>query len=123
MNFLFVALGGMLGAMARYGLGLWVGNRWSNAYPLGTFLINLSGALLLGFVNVFLLERTAINPAWRIGIGIGFIGAYTTFSTFTYETIVLLEEGSFATALGYVGASIVFGLFAAWLGMSLARML
>ncbi|MDA8442104.1 MAG: fluoride efflux transporter CrcB [Peptococcaceae bacterium] len=121
MTYLFIAVGGMLGALARFGLGTWIGQRWNNAYPLGTFLINITGAFVLGFINVYFLERTVVSPALRLGIGVGFLGAYTTFSTFTYEAMRLIEDGSYMLALGYVSASAVIGLIAVYLGMTLGR--
>ena len=123
MNVLIIALGGALGALTRYGLGIWVSSRWGHSFPLGTFIINISGAFVLGLINVFAVERTILSPAWRLGLGIGFLGAYTTFSTFTYETIVLIEEGSYLVALGYALGSTVTGLLAAFFGTWVARML
>ncbi len=123
MGIIYVAMGGTAGALARYGLSLWFGSKWNHSFPLGTFVINITGSFLLGLLNVFVLERTVLSPGWRLGLGVGFLGAYTTFSTFTYEAMVLLEEGSYLTALGYVGLSAVLGLLAAYLGMYLARAL
>lgn len=120
---LYVAVGGTLGAVARYGLGLLIGSRWNHGFPMGTFIINLLGSFLLGLINVFVLERTILNPEWRLGLGVGFLGAFTTFSTFTYETMVLLEEGSYLLAIGYVGSSVAVGLAAAFFGIILARVL
>jgi len=123
VNVLFVALGGTMGALARYGIGVWVGSRWSHGFPVGTFLINISGSFILGLLNVFILERTILSPEWRLGLGVGFLGAFTTFSTFTYETIVLIEEGNYLLALGYVTGSVLIGFLAALLGMFIARVI
>ncbi|HEX3014814.1 MAG TPA: fluoride efflux transporter CrcB [Desulfobacteria bacterium] len=121
MNIVLVALGGALGALARYGAGNWLGNRW--LFPWGTFLINITGSFLLGFINVIVLERVLLTPEWRIGFGVGFLGAFTTFSTFTYESIQLFQEGNYLLAVGYVSLSVVAGLVAALLGMWLARII
>lgn len=122
-SLLVIALGGALGALSRYGLGLWISSKWSQAFPLGTFIINISGAFLLGFLNILFVERLTMSPIWRLGIGIGFLGAFTTFSTFSYEVIMLIEGGSFLTAGLYTTLSIIIGFTGAALGVSLARIL
>ncbi len=121
MNVVLVLVGGALGALARYEMGGFIGTRWNHGFPLGTFVINVTGSFLLGMINVFVVERTVLSPAWRIGLGVGFMGAFTTFSTFSYETVGLLEEGSYILALGYASLSVLVGLFAAFLGMFIAR--
>lgn len=122
MNFLSVAIGGALGATARYGLGLWTSGKWIHSFPLHTFLINISGAFLLGFLNTLFLDKLAINPEIRIALTVGFLGAFTTFSTFGYETIVLIKEGNLATAGFYTLSSIIIGFLGVFLGMGLARL-
>ncbi|MGC7871313.1 fluoride efflux transporter CrcB [Desulfosporosinus sp. SYSU MS00001] len=122
MNILVIALGGALGALSRYGLGLWVSGKWSQGFPLGTFIINITGAFLLGFLNILFIEKLSISPLWRLGIGIGFLGAYTTFSTFSYETIMLLEGGSLLTAGLYTVLTVIIGFAGAALGVGLARL-
>lgn len=118
-----IALGGALGALTRYELGLWISNKWNQGFPIHTFLINITGAFLLGFLNILFMERMTVSPLWRLGIGVGFLGAYTTFSTFGFETIVLLEGGSYATAAAYTLLSIVIGFAGVALGMGLARII
>ncbi|HBP66578.1 MAG TPA: fluoride efflux transporter CrcB [Desulfosporosinus sp.] len=120
---LVLALGGALGTLSRYGLGVWISGRWNQGFPLHTFLINISGAFLLGFINILLLERYTISPLWRLGIGVGFLGAFTTFSTFGFEVISLLEGGSFYTAGLYTLLSVVVGFSGVALGVGLARLL
>ena len=122
-NILVIALGGALGALSRYGLGVWISNKWNQGFPLHTFLINVSGAFLLGFLNILFIERLSISPLWRLGIGVGFLGAFTTFSTFGFEVISLLEGGSFFTAGLYTLLSIVVGFTGVALGVGLARIL
>ena len=120
---LIIALGGAFGALSRYGLGVWISNKWNQGFPLHTFLINISGAFLLGFLNILFIERLTISPLWRLGIGVGFLGAFTTFSTFGFEVISLLEGGSYFTAGLYTLLSIVVGFSGAALGVGLARIL
>lgn len=122
-NILAVTLGGALGTLSRYGLGVWISSKWNQGFPLHTFLINISGAFLLGFLNILFIERLTISPLWRLGIGVGFLGAYTTFSTFGFEVISLLEGGSFFTAGLYTLLSILVGFTGVALGVGLARLL
>lgn len=122
-NILAITLGGALGALSRYGLGLWISAKWNQGFPLHTFIINISGAFLLGFLNIIFLERLTLGPIWRLGIGVGFLGAYTTFSTFGYEVFMLLEEGSYWTAGLYTTLSILVGFTGVALGIGFARSL
>lgn len=122
-NILGIMIGGAFGALVRYELGAWISSKWNQGFPLHTFFINITGAFLLGFLNIFFMERFNINPIWRLGIGVGFLGAYTTFSTFSYETISLIESGSYLTAGFYVFSSLLLGLLFTALGMGLARLI
>lgn len=117
-----VGLAGSLGAVLRYEAGLWAHHWWQSAFPLGTLLINLSGCLVLGWFTVRVLAWPVL-PEWlRLGFGTGLIGAYTTFSTFSVETLTLLREGRPGTAALYVALSLVGGLAFAWLGFRLGAM-
>ncbi|MHB8074311.1 fluoride efflux transporter CrcB [Desulfosporosinus fructosivorans] len=120
---LVIAVGGALGALSRYGLGFWISSRWNQGFPLGTFIINITGAFLLGFLNILFIEKLSVSPLWRLGIGIGFLGSYTTFSTFGYEVIMLLERGSLLTAGLYTLLSVIIGFVGVALGVGLARIL
>ncbi|TGE38024.1 fluoride efflux transporter CrcB [Desulfosporosinus fructosivorans] len=120
---LVIALGGALGALSRYGLGFWISSRWNQGFPLGTFIINITGTFLLGFLNIIFIEKLSVSPLWRLGIGIGFLGSYTTFSTFGYEVIMLLERGSLLTAGLYTLLSVIIGFVGVALGVGLARIL
>ena len=122
-SIMVIAFGGALGALSRYGLGIWVSSKWNQGFPLGTFIINITGAFLLGFLNILFIEKLTISPLWRLGIGIGFLGAYTTFSTFGYETIMLLEGGSLLTAGLYTLLTVIIGFAGVALGVGLARIL
>ena len=124
MNHLIViALGGALGALSRYELGLWISARWNPSFPLPTFIINVSGAFLLGFINILSIDKIPISPLWRLGIGVGFLGAFTTFSTFGFEVFTLIEKGSYTTAVSYTLFSIFVGFLGVALGVTLARLL
>jgi CrcB protein len=121
MRFLAVGAGGFLGAVARYAVGLLVARFWSGEFPLATFLINVSGSFVLGFFMAPSGERLGLDPAWRLLVATGFVGAYTTFSTFEYETSRLLELGAAAWALANVVASVLCGFLALRLGAAIAR--
>lgn len=121
MRVAVVAIGGALGAMARYGVALLVARFWARDFPLATFLINISGSFILGFFATMAAERAAIDPLLRLLIATGFVGAYTTFSTFEYETQRLAETGGMAVALANVIASVLAGFIAVQLGVMMAR--
>lgn len=123
MHYLAVAFGGALGAMARF----WVYNallRWSGSgFPWATLLVNVLGSLALGFLFVIFAERALISPEWRSLLGVGFLGAFTTFSTFSVDALGLFLQGAWAMALVYILASVLVCLCAAGLGLWLARWL
>jgi CrcB protein len=118
-----VGIGGFAGAIARFALGSYIGNRMGSRLPYGTFVINISGSFLIGFILTFLAQRTGASPNWRYLIPIGFIGAYTTFSTFEYETLRTAQDGQILIALANVGLSVVAGFAAVWLGVIAGRSL
>jgi CrcB protein len=120
---LLVGLGGFVGANARYFLGAWIAARLGGAFPAGTLLINVSGSLAIGVLLVLLVERLALDPAWRLLLVTGFLGGYTTFSAYTFEVVALLEAGDPAGAAWYVLGSNALGLGACFAGMLLARSL
>jgi CrcB protein len=117
---LWVGLGGVLGAIARYWLNLAIVSRAGTLFPVGTLVINVSGSFVLGAVLGF-LDTHAAPPVVRLLCATGFLGAYTTFSTFTVETMRLVEEGSLVLAIGNAAGSLVLGLTAAVLGLILGR--
>lgn len=121
IRFGVVALGGALGACARYGVTLFVGGFWRRDFPLATLLINVSGSLVLGFFATYAAERVAIDPAWRLLVATGFVGAYTTFSTFEYETQRLTESGAVTWGLVNVLTSVLAGYLAVQCGVWMAR--
>jgi fluoride exporter len=116
-----VAIAGAAGALARYGLGGIIANRLSGSFPWDTLIINVSGSLALGFLFVVLTERVGTSAAVRSSITIGFIGAYTTFSTFSLETFRLIEDGAVGIAAANMAFSLALGLVAVWLGVTVGR--
>ncbi len=115
-----LAFGGALGAIARYAISLGLPTE-TGRFPWGTFVINISGSFVLGFLLIVLIEQFPRGRLARPVIGTGLIGAYTTFSTFTVESVQLVRDGDPETALAYVGASLVVGLAAVFIGMTGAR--
>jgi len=123
MTYLLVGVGGFAGANARLLVGRWVGALVETRLPLATFLINISGSFLLGVLGVVIAQRAVVNAdAVRLALGVGFLGAFTTFSTFEYETHALLEDGSWFGASVYVCASVFIGLVAVRVGIVAGRM-
>ncbi len=116
-----VAIAGALGALARYGLGGFIANRNPGAFPVETLVVNVSGSLVLGFVFVLMTERFLPHPALRTSLTVGFLGAYTTFSTFSLETFRLVEDGAIGLAALNVLASVVAGIIAVYLGVVVGR--
>jgi CrcB protein len=120
-RFLAVACGGAVGAVARYAVALFVANFWRSDFPLATLLINVSGSFILGFFSTFAAERSSIDPIWRLLVATGFVGAYTTFSAFEYETQRLTESGAIWWGALNVITSVIAGYAAVQLGVVLAR--
>ncbi len=117
-----IALGGAAGSLLRYGIGSAVQQRAGAGFPVGTLLVNVTGSLLLGFLARWLMETT-VSPEMRAALTIGLCGGYTTFSTFSIDTVRLLEEGSWGRAGTYVLASVVLSLLATIAGLALARLI
>ncbi len=120
---IFIALFGALGCLSRYFLSGWVYSLAGRAFPSGTLAVNLVGAFLIGLIMEFSLRTTLISPTLRAGLTIGFLGGLTTFSTFSYETFRLLEEGELLIAGVNVLVSVMVCLVFTWLGIITARAL
>jgi fluoride exporter len=120
-KYLLIAAGGALGSIARFWVGSTVAGRMGTRFPYGTFVINITACVIIGFSLVFLDRRSALSPAWRLFFPVGFIGAYSTFSTFEWETFANLETGAYLISVLYVVLSIVVGLVAVWCGVMIAR--
>jgi len=120
---IFIALGGASGAVSRYLLANWVHGLWEGKLPMGTLLVNMLGSFAIGVVYVLLVERQLIHADWRGVLMVGFLGAFTTFSTFSLETITLLEAGHILHALGYMLGSAVLCVVTAGLAIQITRVL
>jgi CrcB protein len=123
IDYLYIGIGGFFGAIARYVIGGWIMSSGRFIFPMGTFIINVTGSLLLGLLFGVSVKHLALDGSLRVFVGIGFLGAYTTFSTFSLETMRLIESGSFNLALLNVFASVLVSLLAVYMGLLLGRSL
>jgi CrcB protein len=123
VTLLLVGAGGFFGAISRYVIDDWVSGLTGGRFPWGTLVINLSGSFVLGLLFALTVERAALPSTIRAPILVGFIGAYTTFSTLTLESWRLVEDGSWALAIGNLGGSMLLGLVAVVAGLTLGRAL
>ena len=118
---LYVALGSAIGGVSRYLVGGLVQRLWNTTFPTGTLFVNFSGCLLIGIFLRYAIDTPSFSPEVRALLTIGFCGGYTTFSTFSYETMALMNSGEWLRAALYVSASLVFSLAGTFLGTALAR--
>ena len=123
MNFLAVALGGALGAIARYSVYLVIPAVDTRQFPVATLLVNVLGSFLLGVVYVLMVEKSAISQELRPLVTIGFLSAFTTFSTFALETVMLIQHGEWLKTALYVVFSVVFCIFATLIAVAFTRMI
>ena len=117
MPYLVISAGAVLGANARYLVTLQVAERFGAAFPYGTLLINVSGSLLIGYFLTVLGQRAGIDPLWRLFFATGFLGAYTTFSAYSWETAQLIRTGAILPALLYLVGSVLASMLAVFLGI------
>ena len=122
-RYLLIALGGALGAMARYAVGAWAAQRFGPRFPVGTLVINLTACFLIGLVIEYLNRHTGLSVAWRFLIPTGFIGAYSTFSTFEFEAWSDYSNGALWIGLAYVAVSLLGGFLLVAAGVATARTL
>jgi len=120
---LAVAAGGAIGALSRYWLMAWVATQGAARFPWGTLLVNVLGSCVIGVCYVLISEKLVLTEQWRALLVVGYLGAFTTFSTFSLDALLLIQDGRLLSALNYVGASVVLCLAGAWLGMSVMRAL
>ena len=122
-KFLLISAGAILGANARYWLSGWAAQKWGAGFPVGTLIINLTGSLLLGFFLTLSTERFMLDPRWRLLFAVGFLGAFTTFSTYTYESFNLLFKGQWLPGLLNLFGSVILGVIAVGIGVYLGKSL
>ncbi len=122
-KYFYIALGGALGSIARFWVGSAVASRMGTKFPYGTFVINITSCVIIGFSLAFLGKRSELNPAWRFLVPVGFVGAYSTFSTFEWETFSNLQTGAFLIAALYVALSLFLGLVGVWCGALIAKVI
>jgi CrcB protein len=121
MKFLLIAVCGGAGSLARYLAGTAVTARYGSRFPWGTLVVNVTGSFLIGLIMTLLTEKVAVSPNWRFALVVGFLGGYTTFSSFEWETYAAIRAGGFwIGALNVIG-SVMLGYAAVWLGSTLAR--
>lgn len=118
-----VAIGGALGAVSRYWLMTFVSNVSSHRIPWGTLAVNVLGSFVIGMLYILISERMLMSEQWRAILIVGYLGAFTTFSTFSLDAVILMQQGFFLQAGSYILASVVLCLLFAWLGIALMRVL
>jgi CrcB protein len=116
-KYFVVALGGAIGAVSRFLVGSVVVRFYSTVFPMGTFLINITGSFFIGLLMTFFLAHPAVPVNWRLFLVTGILGGYTTFSSFEWEALTALRSGASAIGFLYLGLSVVVGLAGAWLGL------
>ena len=122
MQVLFIGAGGFLGAIARYLVDVWFVRTFGAAFPWGTIVVNATGSFVLGLLFALLVERSLVSADVRVPILVGFVGAYTTFSTYILDSWLLVEQGNWPLATVNLLGSIVIGLMALFAGMTLGRL-
>lgn len=120
-NLVAIAGGGAIGAMMRYGVANCVNSMFGRGFPYGTLAVNVLGSLVMGLLYVLMLERLAVGPEWRAALQVGLLGAFTTFSSFSIETLLLIESGETFRAVLNIVLSVSFCLVAVWLGAIIGR--
>jgi len=121
MKSLWIGAGAFLGANLRYLLQTWAANRWGLGFPYGTLIINVSGSFILGFFITLVTQRVVVSSEWRAFVAVGLLGGFTTFSSFSVETLNLLQTGRWLAAAANLGGNVCLGLAGAYLGVILAR--
>lgn len=121
LKYFMVCIGGGLGSVLRFWLGSYIGDKMGTRFPYGTLVINITGSFLIGLVFSWLTVKTQWSPNWRYFIPIGFIGGYTTFSSFEFETLRTIQEGQIGMGLLYVAVSVLIGFIAVWGGVVAGR--
>tara|TARA_R110002049_G_scaffold159930_2_gene324969 strand:- start:1963 stop:2337 length:375 start_codon:yes stop_codon:yes gene_type:complete len=121
LQLIAIAGGGALGAILRFGMSSYIYRLLGRDFPYGTLAVNMVGSLIMGILFILFVERGLVSAEWRSAIIIGFLGAFTTFSTFSMETLMLVESGELSRAALNVVLSVTLCLFATWLGLVMGR--
>jgi CrcB protein len=121
MQTIAIATGGAAGALLRFWMSTGIYQWLGRGFPYGTLAVNVLGSLLMGFLYVMLIDKLSLSPHWRAALLVGLLGAFTTFSTFSIETLNLVEEGEVIKALLNIVLSVVLCLLAAWVGVVVGR--
>lgn len=122
LEVIIVTIGGGLGSAARYLVSTWAAARFGAEFPYGTLIVNIVGCFIIGAFVTMTTERLIISPYWRLFVTVGIVGGFTTFSSFSYETMHLLQETDVLRAFYNVGLNVIVGFSATWLGIGLARL-
>lgn len=122
VEYVAVGIGAFLGANLRFIVGGWAVDQFGLDFPVGTLIVNVSGAFAIGVILAFLGERAGLSPLWRLFFVTGFLGGYTTFSTYAWEFLTLLELGNLVPAAVYVFGSNLIGFAGVWIGARLGRL-
>lgn len=120
-KYLLIAIGGALGSIARYWIGSIITSKMGTSFPYGTAVINITACVMIGFSLTFLANRASLSPAWGFLVPVGFVGAYSTFSTYEWETLSTIEAGTYTLGAAYAAGSFLLGLIAVWAGSSIAK--
>jgi len=123
LNLLAVAIGGAIGACTRYLVSVWAAGRFGSEFPMGTLIVNIVGCFIIGVFMTLTTERLMVSPYWRLVFAVGFLGGLTTFSSFGYETLRLVEEADLLQAFWNIALNLGVGLGATWLGIVGARLI
>lgn len=123
LNLLAVAVGGAIGACTRYLVSLWAVSRLGSEFPFGTLLVNVVGCFIIGIFMTLTTERLLVSPYWRLILAVGFLGGMTTFSSFGYETLRLVDSANMVPAIANIALNLFVGLLATWLGIVVARII
>lgn len=122
LDLAIIAFGGGMGAVTRYLVTIWAAERFGSAFPYGTLLVNVAGSFIIGLFMTLFLERLELDPQWRLFIAVGFLGGLTTFSSFSYETLRLVQEGAMSQAFANAGSNVILCLASTWAGFFCARL-
>jgi CrcB protein len=120
---LLVAVGGGIGAVARYLVSGWAAEHIGSNFPYGTLIVNVVGCLIIGLFMTLTTEKYLVSPHWRLLVTVGFLGGLTTFSSYSYETFKLLEEAGMTMAFYNIFSNLIIGFFATWVGITLGRLI